>query len=35
MLSETSELVAKEPAFIEMMERENLLWAEENYPYQI
>jgi hypothetical protein len=28
MLSETSKSVAKEPAFIEMMERENLLWAE-------
>ena len=28
MLSEISKSVAKEPAFIEMMERENLLWAE-------
>ena len=27
-LSETSKSVAKEPAFIEMMERENQLWAE-------
>ena len=28
MLSEVSKSVAKESAFIEMMERENLLWAE-------
>jgi hypothetical protein len=28
MLSEISKSVAKEPAFIEMMERENRLWAE-------
>ena len=28
MLSEVSKSVAKEPAFIKMMERENLLWAE-------
>jgi hypothetical protein len=35
MLSELSKSVAKEPAFIEMMERENLLWTEESYSYQI
>jgi hypothetical protein len=35
MLSEISKSVAEEPAFIEMMDRENLLWAEENYSYQI
>jgi len=29
MLSEISKAVAEEPAFIEMMERENRLWAEE------
>jgi hypothetical protein len=29
MLSETTKSVAKEPAFIEMMERENRLWEEE------
>jgi hypothetical protein len=28
MLLEVSKSVAKEPAFIEMMERENQLWAE-------
>jgi hypothetical protein len=28
MLSELSKSVAKEPAFIEMMGRENQLWAE-------
>jgi hypothetical protein len=28
MLSEVSKSVGKEPAFIEMMERENQLWAE-------
>jgi hypothetical protein len=32
MLSELSKSVAKEPAFIEMMERENRLWAESS-PY--
>jgi hypothetical protein len=35
MLSETSKSVAKEPAFVEMMERENQLWAEDRYSYQI
>jgi hypothetical protein len=35
MLSELSKSVAKEPAFIEMMERENLVWAEDSYSYQI
>ena len=30
MLSEISKSVATEPAFIEMMERENLLWAEDS-----
>jgi hypothetical protein len=28
ILAEVSNSVAKEPAFIEMMERENQLWAE-------
>jgi hypothetical protein len=35
MLSELSKSVAKEPAFIELMEGENLLWAEDSYSYQI
>jgi hypothetical protein len=35
MLSELSTSVAKEPAFIELMEEENLLWAEDSYSYQI
>jgi len=35
MLSKLSKSAAKEPAFIEMMERKNLLWAEDSYSAQI
>lgn len=35
MLSEISKSVAKEPAFIEMIEREKQLWVLESYSYQI
>jgi hypothetical protein len=35
MLSEVSKSVAEEPAFIAMMERENQLWVEDSYSYQI
>jgi hypothetical protein len=35
LLAEITNSVAKEPVFIEMMERENLLWSEDSYSYQI
>ncbi len=35
MLSEVSTSVAREPAFVEMMEREKQLWVEDSYSYQI
>ena len=35
MLSEISKTVAKESEFIELVELENRLWAEESYSYQI
>jgi hypothetical protein len=35
MLSEVSKPVAKEPAFVAMMEREKQLWGEDGSSYQI
>lgn len=35
ILSEVLKTVAKEPALIEMMQRENQLWGEDSYSYQI
>jgi hypothetical protein len=35
MLSDISKSVAREPAFIELIERESQLWAEDSCSYQI